>query len=420
VAPSILIDNVSRQFRLYHERYHTIKERLLHFGRVPYEDFWALRNVELEIEEGSTVGLIGANGSGKSTLLKCVAGILRPSEGEIHVRGRIAALLELGAGFQSELTGRENVFLNGSLLGMSQRELTRRFDEIVAFAELEEFIDQQVRFYSSGMYVRLGFAIAVNVEPDILLVDEVLAVGDEAFQRKCLERIRAFQREGRTIVLVTHAVESVRQICDIAAVLHRGKLVANGAPGEAIRTYREQLLESAREREALELEAPESSDDELAFLTDQERRRTLDIHISEIKVEHLSGGARGYLLPDAGVRVRVRFESKLATDDVNFGIAINDIEGRLAFGTNMRLLGQRIRIESGPGETVFLLPRIPLLDGTYFVTIGVTSYDEGVVYDWSESRHEFEVMNPGGVLGYVHVPVEISVASESSSHRAVP
>ena len=228
---AIRVEDVSRVFRLYHERYQTLKERLLHFGNIPYDDFWALRHVDLEIEEGSTIGLIGANGSGKSTLLKCIAGILRPSEGNIQVRGRIAALLELGAGFQSELTGRENIFLNGSILGMSQKELTRRFDEIVAFAELEEFIDTQVRFYSSGMYVRLGFAIAVNVDPDILLIDEVLAVGDESFQRKCLERIRAFQREGRTMVLVTHAVESVRQICDVAAVLHRGQLVAHGTPG---------------------------------------------------------------------------------------------------------------------------------------------------------------------------------------------
>ena len=420
---AIRVEGVSRVFRLYHERYQTLKERLLHFGNIPYDDFWALRHVDLEIDEGSTIGLIGANGSGKSTLLKCIAGILRPSEGNIKVRGRIAALLELGAGFQSELTGRENIFLNGSILGMSQKELTRRFDEIVAFAELEEFIDTQVRFYSSGMYVRLGFAIAVNVDPDILLIDEVLAVGDESFQRKCLERIRTFQREGRTMVLVTHAVESVRQTCDVAAVLHRGQLVAHGPPAVAIRTYREQLLDHAREREAIEIEAAAAStpttDDELQFLTDQERRRTLDIGITDVTLVHLSGGARGYLLPDGGLDVRVKFESKLATDDVNFGIAITDVEGRLAFGTNMRLLGQRAHIEQGAGETVFHLPRIPLLDGTYMITIGVTSYDEGVVYDWSEARHEFEVMNPGGLLGYTHVPIEIEVASESPSPRTV-
>jgi ABC-2 type transport system ATP-binding protein len=418
LAAAILVQKVSRHFRLYHERQSTIKERLLQFRRTPYDDFWALRNVSLEIEQGSTVGLIGANGSGKSTLLKLIAGILRPSEGEVRVRGRVAALLELGAGFQSDLTGRENIFLNGSLLGMSQRELTRRFDEIVAFAELEEFIDTQVRFYSSGMYVRLGFAIAVNVEPDILLIDEVLAVGDEAFQRKCLERIRSFQREGRTMVLVTHAVEQVRQTCDAAAVLDRGELVAEGPPGEAIRSYREHLLEHAREREALE--PAEATDDRLAFLTDQERRATKDITITDCRIEYRSGSARGYVLPDGAIEVHVAFESKLATDDVNFGIAINDVEGRLAFGTNMRLLGQRVQLQSGPGEAVFQLPRVALLDGTFLVTIGITNYDEGTVYDWAEERLEFEVMNPGGLLGYAHLPIEIQVESVSPTPRVVP
>jgi ABC-type polysaccharide/polyol phosphate transport system ATPase subunit len=410
VTASVSVRGVSRHFRLYHERYHTMKERALRFGKIPYDDFWALRDVSLEIEEGSTFGLIGANGSGKSTLLKCIAGILRPSEGEIQVRGRLAALLELGAGFQGELTGRENIFLNGSLLGLSQRELARRYDEIVAFSELEQFIDTQVRFYSSGMYVRLGFAIAVNVDPDILVLDEVLAVGDEAFQRKCLERIRQFQREGRTIVMVSHAVESVRQICDAAGVLDGGVLVASGRPGEAIRTYREHLLDRARVRQ--DLEAANQSDDEaLAFLTDQERRRTLQVRIIGSRLEHLSGGARGHLLPDAGIKIHVSFESQLTTDDVNFGIAINDQEGRLVFGSNTRLLDHPIEVREGPGEAVFRLDRIPLLDGSYTVTLGITSYDEGVVYDWREEHLHFEVMNPGGSVGYANIPIEVEVLS---------
>src|SRR5271166_5321889 len=186
----------------------------MHAGRTPYTDFWALRDIDFEIQAGETVGILGRNGCGKSTLLKCIAGILQPTEGDIRLRGHLAAMLELGAGFQPELSGRDNIFLNASLLGLPRREIERRFDEIVAFAELEEFIDNQVRFYSSGMYVRLGFAVAVNVEPDILLVDEVLAVGDENFQRKCLARIKQFQDEGRTILFVTHSADLVRVICD--------------------------------------------------------------------------------------------------------------------------------------------------------------------------------------------------------------
>src|SRR5262249_30415863 len=190
------------------------------------------------------MGLLGHNGSGKSTLLKCVAGILQPTTGEIRTHGRVAALLELGAGFNHELTGRENIFMNASILGLSKRETEKVFDEIVAFSELDKFIDMQVRHYSSGMYVRLGFAVAVNVDPDILLVDEVLAVGDEAFQRKCLERVARFQREGRTILFVTHAADLVRKVCDRAIVLDHGHLVSDSAPGEAVRTFRETLQHS--------------------------------------------------------------------------------------------------------------------------------------------------------------------------------
>ena len=192
-------------------------------------------------------------------------------------------------------------------------------------------------------------------------------------------------------------------------MLDRGKLVAEGTPGEAIRSYREHLLEHAREREALD--TPEPDDDRLAFLTDQERRRTLDIRMTGLKIEYVSGGARGCVLPDGAIRVHVSFESKLATDDVNFGIAINDVEGRLALGTNMRLLEQQVKIQQGPGEAVFDLPRVSLLDGTYFVTIGITNYDEGTVYDWAEDGLQFEVMNPGGLLGYANLPIEIQVAS---------
>lgn len=209
---------------------------------MPFQDFWALSDVEFDVRTGETFGIIGRNGSGKSTLLKCIAGILQPTSGQIVVRGQVAAMLELGAGFQPELSGRDNIYLNASLLGLSRRDIARRFDDIVQFAELEDFIDNQVRFYSSGMYVRLGFAVAVNVEPDVLLIDEVLAVGDERFQEKCLDRIHEFQTEGRTIVVVSHSAAMLRQICDRVVVLENGKVVTVGLPGEAIRAFRDCLL----------------------------------------------------------------------------------------------------------------------------------------------------------------------------------
>ena len=203
---------------------------MIHSGRRKIEDFWALRDISFDIDEGETVGLLGHNGSGKSTLLKCVGGILQPTTGLIRVRGRLASLLELGAGFHPDLTGRENVYLNAAILGLKRVDIEKRFDDIVEFAELEQFIDQQVKHYSSGMYVRLGFAVAVNVDPDVLLVDEVLAVGDETFQRKCLDRVHQFQDEGRTIVVVTHAADLVRRICTRVVVLDHGDLVALAHP----------------------------------------------------------------------------------------------------------------------------------------------------------------------------------------------
>src|SRR5437762_4771992 len=234
---AISVNDVGKRFRRYRERPTSIKERIIKW-RIHAEEFWALRDVSVDIPEGRTLGLLGPNGAGKTTLLKIVAGILRPSEGQVITRGRIASLLALGAGFHAELTGRENVYLNASILGLSRQEIDRLFDDIVAFAELEDFIDTQVKFYSSGMYVRLGFAVAVHVDPSILLVDEVLAVGDIAFQRKCLDKVAQFQRDGRTIVFVTHAPDQVVRTCDRAIILNKGRIVNEGSPHDVVRDFR--------------------------------------------------------------------------------------------------------------------------------------------------------------------------------------
>lgn len=248
---AVRIEGVSKKFRLYHERAYSLKERIVNRRKAAYEEFWALRDVSIDIGRSETVGLIGPNGSGKTTLLKMVAGIIRPTTGRIETNGRIASLLELGAGFHPDLTGRENVYMNASILGLSRKATDRHFDDIVSFAELEPFIDTQVRHYSSGMYVRLGFAVAIHVDPEILIVDEVLAVGDESFQRKCVDRIRGFQREGRTIVFVTHAVDLVEEICSRAFLLYGGELVHEGEPSEVVASYRRRLHTPDRGQEPL-------------------------------------------------------------------------------------------------------------------------------------------------------------------------
>ncbi len=228
-TPSVVVmTHLSKRFVIRKEK--SLKERIVNFGRSNKhkDDFLALQDLNLDIKVGQTVGLIGHNGSGKSTLLKVIGGIIRPTTGVLRRRGQVAALLELGAGFHPDLTGRENIFMNGSILGLTRKQLAERFDEIVEFSGIGEFIETQVKFYSSGMYVRLAFAIAISVEPDILLVDEVLAVGDEAFQQKCMDKIREFQRDGCTIVLVSHSAEQIRDMCDRVVVLEHGKVIYDG------------------------------------------------------------------------------------------------------------------------------------------------------------------------------------------------
>jgi ABC-2 type transport system ATP-binding protein len=238
-APVVIrLTDISKRFVIRKEK--SLKERIVNFGRsnLHKDDFWALRDVDFEITAGSTIGLVGANGSGKSTLLKVIGGIIQPTTGVVERRGRVAALLELGAGFHPDLTGRENVYLNASILGLSKKQTDEYFDSIVDFSEISEFIDTQVKFYSSGMYVRLAFAIAVHVDPDILLVDEVLAVGDEPFQKKCMDKIEEFQREGRTIVFVSHAANQIEKLCDRVVVLSHGAVVFDGKARAGIAALR--------------------------------------------------------------------------------------------------------------------------------------------------------------------------------------
>jgi ABC-2 type transport system ATP-binding protein len=401
MSSAISVRDVSKRFKLAHERYDSLKERLIHLGRVPQEEFWALEHIDLEVPEGTTIGLLGHNGSGKSTLLKCIAGILRPTSGEIVTRGRVAALLELGAGFQAELTGRENIFLNGAILGMSRRELAQRFDEIVGFAELDRFIDTQVRFYSSGMYIRLGFAIAVNVDPDILLVDEVLAVGDESFQRKCLDRVEQFQREGRTIVVVSHAPDLVRRICQSVAVLDHGTLVASGDPDDAVKVFREHLR----------MTPPRARPGEPPAVDDR-------VRVTEVEFRHPGQPDRSYLEPGEPLAIVARFVVDAPVEDPVFTLMIYDTDGKLLHGSSTASESVTTGHLDGPGEVVFDFQQIPLLDGEYAVTLCVTSSDGEYIYDWHEQRYRFQVRDPKRSFGSVEFPVEISVDRRAASRPA--
>ena len=370
----VRVQNASKRFVIRKEK--SLKERLVNFGRSQEhkEDFWALRDIDLDIGSGSTVGLIGPNGSGKSTLLKLIGGILQPTTGTVEHRGRLAALLELGAGFHPDLTGRENVFLNASILGLSRKQTEAYFDGIVDFSGIEPFIDTQVKFYSSGMYVRLAFAVAVHVDPDVLLVDEVLAVGDEPFQRKCMDRIREFQNEGRTIILVTHALDQVADLCDRAIVLEHGLTVVDGPPREALRhlradfdTMRQNDIEQQREKAQ---EIAQREQDEVVTTTQVDAPPVVVQAAGEITGVRLhdAGGAPVQVItPGESILVTVSAQLSGRVDDAVVGIGVDTQLGQVVFGTNTKLMGVRLAPLSGQVELTFRLPQLWLGEGQYSI-----------------------------------------------------
>ncbi len=394
MAAAIEIVDVTKKFRLYQEKMQSAKERVIKFGRVPYEDFFALRNVSFEVAEGTTTGLLGHNGSGKSTLLKCVAGTMRPTEGVIRTRGRVAALLELGAGFHGDLTGRENLYLNGSILGFSKRDVDQIFDKVVDFAEIAPFIDMQVKHYSSGMTARLGFALAIHVDPDIVLVDEVLSVGDEAFQRKCLERVSEMQEEGRTILVVTHAADMLRQICQQGVVLDRGEVIADDEPGPAIRAFRDSLIR----RGLAFAEGLEGLDEDYVA----ERTLTKKVRFTSVTVTYPDG--HHYIEPGRPLQIRCGYDAPERIDDIVFAINIFDPMGNLILGTNSDIADEEIDFVKGAGEVVFDFTAVPLLDGDYEFHVGMHAH-EGEEYDHFESEEHIQVMNPGRSVGLVAFPL---------------
>ena len=397
MAAAIEVDGVTKTFKLYREKPTSLKERLLKFRRIRWEPFTALDDIHLDIEAGTTVGLLGHNGSGKSTLLKCIAGILQPTSGSVRTVGRMAALLELGAGFHPELSGRENVYLNGSILGLKRAEVDRIFDDIVGFAELDQFIDTPVKHYSSGMYIRLGFAVAINVDPEILLVDEVLAVGDESFQRKCIDKVKAFQAEGRTIVVVTHAADLVRQMCDKAAALEHGVMVACGEPNEVIREFRERLLKNAIPAEDM---SPELARTEMSPMWGR-------VKIADTRIVYATPDQEA-AAPGEPMQIEITIDAAEPVDDVVVGIAVYSSMGWLLFGTNTDIHGLDLGTVSGRRTVTFDCAEVPLLDGTYAVTVGVHTKG-GIVYDSWEQLRRFEVAAPGRDVGLVRLPLRIEV-----------
>ncbi|CAN5365002.1 N/A [soil metagenome] len=395
----IRIEDVSKRFVIRKEK--SLKERIVNFGRsnLHKDDFWALRNVDVEIRLGETLGLIGPNGSGKSTLLKLIGGILQPTTGSVQLRGRLAALLELGAGFHPDLTGRENVYLNASILGISRQQTDRYFDAIVDFSGIEQFIDTQVKFYSSGMYVRLAFAVAVHVDPDILLVDEVLAVGDEPFQRKCLERIRQFQSEGRTIVMVTHSLDQVADFCDRAVVLEHGLVIADDVPRIALPVLRAEF-------EATRLDEAERAQERAS----EPAARPARVKVDEVTLVSGSGesGSSVTMSPGESLTAHIRVTAEEPLSDWILGVGIDTPLGSNVFGTNTKLLGVPLAPLVGSGSFTFRLDDVALGEGAYGVHAAI-AHVNGTELDRLTPGASLTVTGDGSSQGHIHIPATFAV-----------
>jgi ABC-type polysaccharide/polyol phosphate transport system ATPase subunit len=407
---AIELVDVSKIYRRYGGRqFATLKSALLQRSILrdlqPSETFPALKNVSFKVAKGSTFGVMGRNGSGKSTALKLVAGITKPTSGTVEVDGRISALIELGAGFHPEISGRENVFINGIMLGLSKREIQARFDEIVDFAELREFIDAPVKTYSSGMYMRLGFAVAINVDPDVLLVDEVLAVGDEGFTHKCLDKFGEFRRRGKTILLVTHSLNLIERFCDDAVWLDAGEKLAEGDPKRVIGAYltaveatEEQLLAATTARavhEAAEqpadVAAPAAEGPgENMFQATEGRWGSREVEIVQVAFLDHDGQASFVFHTGDAMSIRLRVRAAHPTDDFVFGIGLFNSDGVCCYGTNTYLEEMNPQRLAGEADVTFAIDGLDLVEGTYKLDVAVHKRD-GFPYDYHRLLYTFRV-----------------------------
>ncbi len=373
MKPAIEAKNLGKWYRRQGQGAQTLASTLPRWLRGEKPDgFWALRNLNFTVAKGQTVGVVGPNGSGKSSLLGLVARTMTPTEGEVVTDGRISALLELGAGFHPDLSGRENVFLNAAILGIPREDVRRRFDHIVDFAGLRDFIDMPVKHYSSGMYVRLAFSVAIEMKPEILLVDEVLAVGDMAFQMRCLDRIRAFQQAGKTILLVSHALETVEEFCSEVLLIHEGSLLLQGEPAEVISTYLRQYMVRIG-------------------MLNVEEHGTREIEMEAVRLLDENGHDGTTFNSGGSLTVEIDYHAKRRIERPVFGFNIKAGNGFYIFGTNTQIAKKEIPFVEGRGTVRLRIDPLTLKQGRFFLSLAVHSWDHTVQYHRQEDLHPFMV-----------------------------
>jgi ABC-type polysaccharide/polyol phosphate transport system ATPase subunit len=420
MGTAIQVSDLTKVYQRYSHRkqFRTLKSALLGGNLLqelkPDARFTALDGVTFNVREGSTFAVIGRNGSGKSTLLKIIAGISKPTSGTVTVNGRISALIELGAGFHPEITGRENVFINGIMLGLSRREIQDRYEEIVGFAELEDFIEAPVKTYSSGMYMRLGFAVAIHVNPDVLLIDEVLAVGDEAFVHKCLDKISEFRRRGKTILLVTHSLSLVEKMADEALWIDRSQVQMRGDPKRVVDAYlarvtryEEEALAAAEVRAVRQFSETAKGDETLSEQAAEptspsarERGRwgSREIEIREVTLVDSEGQAKHVFGTGESLTIRLCVASTGTIRDFVFGVGIFNADGICCYGTNTDIEELTPVALAGEGEVRFVIPELQLIEGTYFLDVAAHQRD-GYPFDYHRSLYQFRVQSRVRDLG---------------------
>jgi ABC-2 type transport system ATP-binding protein len=441
MTPAISLRGISKKYRIYPRQRYRLLEALS-FGRIERgHDFWALKDVNLEVERGTTLGILGRNGAGKSTLLQIISGVLQPSRGRIRVNGRLAALLQLGAGFNPEFTGRENVMMNGLIMGLERREILERFDEIEEFADLGEFMDQPVKTYSSGMRARLGFAVAVNVEPEILIVDETLSVGDAVFKHQGLQKMRELRDSGATVLFVSHGLGMVKSFCTEAVLLHKGDLLYQGDTSETIDYYNALLasLEAKKQGRAATGEDPGryeiAHDDDAAEPDfkenpdlDKRRNRSLRHGTGEARIQHVEvlnerGAAAELVAPESTLTVRLHLEYMKDVESSIARIVVRNRAGLDIFSTSTGLEQVPLRARAA-GERVIVDFRFkpPLHHGHYSITAALSHpHHNNLFMDWVDVAATFEVDRPTerrAIPGIVHLPTEVEIHSPARREKS--
>ena len=384
--PAIEIEGLGKRYRLRGVAKTSIRDLLVRgWRREQAEWFWALRDVSFTVPRGASVGVVGPNGSGKSSLLGLIAGTIAPTTGSVRTHGAISSLLELGAGFHPDLSGRENVFLNAAVLGIPREDVARRMDHIIDFSGLRDFIDMPVKNYSSGMYVRLGFAVAVEMNPEILLVDEVLAVGDLAFQMKCFDRIRDFQKRGKTILLVTHDLVAVEQFCDDLKLIHQGRLVAQGNPSDVILTYLKTYMARIGNLNV-------------------EEHGTREVEFAEVLLLNEDGVETGTFITGRRMTVEIHYRAKRRIEQAVFGFSLKTGNGFFLYGTNTQIMNVPVPALEGDGVVRLTLDPLSLMEGKYFLSLAIHSWDHATQYHRREDWYPFAVKNESTAHGIFQLP----------------